>query len=169
MFELIVLFFCLFFWIIITYRVYDISFKLIISGIMLGFISYAVMFVSYITFLDFFALFFQYNVDVFFEELFKMYMGKLFLDRYKLDLHEALALGAMIGLGFSFPENLWYATSIGPAFLRGTLASGAHILYTTISVFGYWRSRKNSDHSWVLFLLISFIFHYVYNFIMLNY
>jgi len=156
-------------WVFLLKFLFRVSLKYVILGLFLGIFSYIGLIATYITFPTLFAFFFHIGIVVIFEEIAKFIPSKEFLKKYKLDLRTSLGFGSLIGLGFSFIENIQYLGSINMAVFRGILSSGAHILFTSVSIFGLWRSYKYKNKSWIFYLLISFLLHWSYNIIISKY
>ena len=160
----------LFIFLVFSIKIYfKFNYKNTLLGITMGGLSYIGLILSYVTSISFYAFFYNIGIDVIFEEVAKIIPSIILIKKYELNMRDSIGVGSLIGLGFSFIENINYLGGIQRTLFRGTISSCSHIIYTAIFVYGIRMSIQNKDHKWVLYFFLSFIMHWSINLIILNY
>jgi len=164
MFGLVINIILLLFWSLYLYFINRKN-AIIRNGICIGIIGSIV----YSIFLEgnivFVLLIIKYNIGSFLEEGIKFFLLILYPFWTDITQIESYVLGASIGLGFGFIENLYLLENYGVLLIRGLIGNVLQMTTTLISAFGIYSYKKTDRKEWLLLYFISVFIHELYNYV----
>lgn len=158
--ELLILILITGLWLSLLILLSKFRYKSIIFSFFLGIASFISYFVFFITNPEIIGIAYNYHLDIFSEELFKSIFCYLLFLRYRPDLKNMLLVGASVGLGYAFAENIGY---LSPIVAIRAVGSFVHMSMTMIVSYGIWKKFETSNRLWLCLIFLSTALHMGWN------
>ena len=156
-------------WMFLLKHLLKLDNRLIFYGVLYGFIAYSGLFLSFFVFPLMYMFFDVIGIVVIFEEIAKLLPCMYLIREIDNQKNKYLGYGALTGLGFSLFENISYLGSPSSVLSRSILATGFHMITTSLSVYGLYRDKNYRRNIWIIYLLFSSCLHLTYNWIIFRY